>query len=98
MSCGFIHHADCNAGCNIENRGRDKLGIPCRFIKSLSTLPDYIGTASGIGLQDVDGGFTTDLTVNRTVYGRHPVKHKSWTEAEGVVSAKAHVVRLWSSV
>ena len=27
VSCGFIHHADCNARCNIENIGRKKLGL-----------------------------------------------------------------------
>ena len=44
------------------------------------------------------GGFTTDLTVNRTVYGGYPVKHQAWIEVEGVVSAKAHVVRLRDDV
>ena len=99
VRCGFIHHADINAGCNIENCGRKVLGLPRRIIKSLSTRVD---TASGIGLQDVEGGFTTDQTVNRTasqmVSGEHSVKRQAWTEVEGVVSEKAHVVRLWDDV
>lgn len=83
------------------------LGLPRRIIKSLSTRVD---TASGIGLQDVEGGVTTDQTVNRTVShtashtasqmvsGEHSVKRQAWTEVEGVVSEKAHVVRLWDDV
>ena len=72
------------------------------FIKSLHTLPDYIGTASGIGQQDVEGGFTTDQMVNRTVSrvvsGGHFVKRQTWTEVEGVVSERARIVRLWDDV
>ena len=72
VRCGFIHHADINAGCNIENHGRKVLGLPRRIIKSLSTRVD---TASGIGLQDVEGGVTIGQTVNRTasqmVSGEH---------------------------
>ncbi len=49
ISCGFIHHTYCNAGCNIENSGREKLGLPRLFIKILSTLPDYIGPAQVLG-------------------------------------------------
>ena len=106
ISCGFIHHTDINAGCNIENRGRKKLGLPRLFIKSLHTLPDYIGTASGIGQQDVEGGFTTDRmvsrttsrTVSRVVSGGHSVKRQTWTEVKDVVSERARVVRLWDDV
>ena len=75
------------------------LGLPRRFIKSLST---HVDTASGIGLQDVEGGFTTDHTASHTassaVSGEHSVKRQAWTEVEGVVSEKAHVVRLWDDV
>ena len=99
VRCGFIHHADINAGCNIENHGRKMFGLPRRIINSLSTRVD---TASGIGLQDVEGGFTTDQMVNFTVSqmanGGHSVKRQVWTEVEGVVSAGAHVVRLWDDV
>ena len=35
VSCGFIHHADCNAGCNIENSGRRILGLARKTITSL---------------------------------------------------------------
>ena len=53
-----------------------------------------------------EGGFITDQTVNRTasrtasrvVSGEHSVKRQAWTEVEGVVSEKAHVVRLWDDV
>ena len=99
VRCGFIHHADINAGCNIENHGRKVLGLPRRIIKSLSTRVD---TASGIGLQDVEGGVTIGQTVSHTasqmVSGEHSVKRQAWTEVEGVVSEKAHVVRLWDDV
>ena len=103
VRCGFIHHADINAGCNIENHGREMLGLPRKIIKRLST---HVDTASGIGLQDVEGGFTTDRmvsrtasrTVSRVVSGGHSVKRQAWTEVEGVVSEKAHVVRLWDDV
>ncbi len=99
VRCGFIHHVDINARCNIENHGRKVLDLPRRFIKSLSTRVD---TASGIGLQDVEGGFTTDQTVNFTVSqmanGGYSVKRQAWTEVEGVVSAGAHVVQLWNDV
>ena len=75
------------------------LDLPRLFIKSLSTRVD---TASGIGLQDVEGGFTTDQTVNFMVSqmanGGHSVKRQAWTEVEGVVSAGAHVVQLWDDV
>ena len=75
------------------------LGLPRKIIKRLST---HVDTASGIGLQDVEGGFTTDQmvsrTVNRVVSGGHSVKRQVWTEVEGVVSEKAHVVRLWDDV
>ena len=40
--CGFIHHADCNAGCNIENRRRI-LGLARRTITSLVQLPATTG-------------------------------------------------------
>ena len=67
-------------------------------------MPDYIGSASGIGQQD--GDLITDLAVslavsravNLAVYGGHPVKRQAWTEVEGAVSAKARVVRLWHVV
>ena len=103
VRCGFIHHADINAGCNIENHGRRMFGLPRKIIKNLST---HVDTASGIGLQDVEGGFTTDQTVSRTVNrtassvvsGEHSVKRQAWTEVEDVVSEKAHVVRLWDDV
>ena len=99
VRCGFIHHADCNAGCNIENHGREMLGLPRKIIKRLST---HVDTASGIGLQDVEGGFTTDHTASHTassaVSGEHSVKRQAWTEVKGVVSEKAHVVRLWDDV
>ena len=99
VRCGFIHHADINAGCNIENHGRRMLGLPRRIIMSLSV---YTDTASGIGLQDVEDGFTTDHMVSRTasrvVSGGHSVKRQAWIEVEGVVSAEAHVVRLWDDV
>ena len=75
------------------------LGLPRRIIMSLSV---YTDTASGIGLQDMEGGFTTDHMVSRTasrvVSGGHSVKRQAWTEVEGVVSEKAHVVRLWDDV
>jgi hypothetical protein len=75
------------------------LGLPRRIIKSLSTRVD---TASGIGLQDVEGGVTIGQTVSHTasqmVSGEHSVKRQAWTEVEGVVSEKAHVVRLWDDV
>ena len=99
IQCGFIHHSDINAGCNIENHGRMVLGLPRKTIKNLSTRVD---TASGIGLQDVEGGFTTDQTVNFTVSqmanGGHSVKRQAWTEVEDVVSERARVVRLWDDV
>ena len=64
------------------------------FIKSLHTLPDYIGTASDIGQQDVKGGLTPDRTVSRTVNGGHPAKRQTWTKVKGVVSVRVRVVRL----
>ena len=49
VSCGFVHHADCNAGCNIENRGLKILGLESRFIMSLAPpLPTRVGTAQGM--------------------------------------------------
>ena len=99
VRCGFIHHVDINAGSNIENCGRMVLGLPRKIIKSLSTRVD---TASGIGLQDVEGGFTTDQTVSHTagnlVSGEHSMKRQAWTEVEDVVSARTHIVRLWDDV
>lgn len=73
-----------------RKRGRKELGLPRHFIKSLYTLPDYIGTASDIGQQDVEGGLTTD----RTVYGRHPTRRQTWTKVKGAVSVRVRVVRL----
>ena len=77
-----------------RKRGRKELGLPRRFIKSLYTLPDYIGTASDIGQQDVEGGLTTDRMVSRTVNGGHPAKRQTWTKIKGVVSVRVRVVRL----
>lgn len=96
LSCGFIQHADVNAGCNIENRGRKVLGLPRRTIQSLQEVPASAGPASGIGLQDVEGG----VTAGRACRGDcgHPVKRQAWTEVEDVVSGRARVVRLWDDV
>ena len=96
MSCGFVQHADVNAGCNIENRGRSVLGLPRRTIESLKEVPASAGPAPGIGLQDVEGG----VTAGRACRGGcgHSAKRQAWTEVEGVVSERARVVRLWDDV
>ena len=96
LSCGFIQHADVNAGCNIENRGRKVLGLARRTIESLQEVPVSAGPASGIGLQDVEGG----VTAGRACRGGcgHSAKRQAWTEVEGVVSERARVVRLWDDV
>ena len=98
MSCGFTHHADMNAGCNIENRGREKLGLPRIRIESLCTLPGYAGSALGIGQQDVEGDNTVGRVGNHTAGGASPTKRQTWTKVEDVVSKQARVVRLWDDV
>ena len=96
LACGFVHHADINARCNIENRGRKALGLPRRTIQSLQEVPASAGPAPGIGLQDVEGG----VTAGRACRGGcgHSAKRQAWTEVEGVVSERARVVRLWEDV
>ena len=94
VSCGFVHHADCNAGCNIENRGLKILGLESRFIRSLaSPLPTRVGTAQGMGCLDVEGGRTVGIAG-----GAHPVKRQAWTGVESAVSNGTRVVRLWDDV
>ena len=41
---------------------------------------------------------TASSTASSVVSGGHSVKRQAWTEVKGVVSEKAHVVRLWDDV
>ena len=100
MRCGFIHHADCNAGCNIRNRGLHTLGLEPEFIGSLAPplsstpLPTRVGPAQGMGCLDVEDGCMT----GRKVGGVHPTKRQTWTGVESAVSNGTRVVRLWDDV
>lgn len=80
---------------NAISKTRSKGARPtATFYQEFIYLPDYIGTASDIGQQDVEGGLTTDRMVSRTVHGGHPAKRQTWTKVKGVVSVRVRVVRL----
>ena len=54
--CGFIHHADCNAGANIEAASLGKLGPNAVSGQlKLRSLPDHTGSTHVKGCLDAEG-------------------------------------------
>ena len=86
VSCGFTHHADCNASCNICNKGCHKLGLPPEHIDSLDSNKE---SAHGKGCLDVEGS-----TVPVLCGGKRPLNRQTWIGVEGAV----RVVHPWNDM
>lgn len=81
--CGYTHHADCNAGMNIEGMSLEKLGPNAIHGQLKLQESGYADRTQVMGCLDVEGSRVSS-----------PEKRQAWTGERDV----SHTVVLWRDV